>query len=342
VSLFVPVDAHISYTNVKGDSISFNFFSPFVITAAGGIEDHKNNVYGSPAPGRHGETRSGSRMDRRHIRLVGEIRKELDREEARQIFYRAFNNTLEGTLLFHNTRTRLWRNIRCELEELPIIEWSARRKCLTFEVPLVSLEPFWNGRSTVQRISENIKLWHFPMTFPQAGSNLLDNQMLFGVRNPNLSSFFDNVGNVASGFTAILRARIGTVVNPSIINETTGEQIRILHTMQPSDRIVIENYMHIKRIWLNDEDSFHLLDDEITTFFLIDVGRNHIGFRADINVINLYVEAIYTPLYTYVGGYDPAPTGLIRSPYLAMDQSTEYLVETTNGFLVHTAIEGTF
>jgi len=149
--------------------------------------------------------------------------------------------------------------------------------------------------------------------------------MVFGIRHATLETRFENMGNVESGFTAEIHARHGTVVNPSIMDMETGNQIRLYYTMARGDRFVVENYQHIRRITLNGENALHLLDQEATAFFLIQVGRNRIGYRADENVSNMEVRVRYTPEYTFVGGYEPG--AMRRSPYIAENVRTANIIE---------------
>ena len=324
--LYVTPHVTLTYQNSAGRSMSFNFNSPFVITARGGGESHTNNVYGVPAPGRHGETGTGMRMDRRHIRLVGEVRNNfgLTREAAREILHNTFNPTLQGVFTSSNRQTNVTRSISCVLEELPTVEWNESKRCLVFEIMLVALDPFWRGVPLTVTIAQTVKRWSYPMSIPQRGSKLPDT-MVFGIHQATLETRFQNMGNVESGFTAEFRARHGTVKNPSIRDEETGNQIKLDYTMARGDVLIIENYLHLKSVRLNGENALHLLNPPKTKFFMIQVGTNRIGYRADENVSNLEVRVRYTPEYTFVGGYDPQ--SMRQSPYLAENRNLANLVE---------------
>jgi len=324
--LFVSPHVTLTYRNAADFEMSFNFFSDFVITATGGQETHINNAYGVPAPGRHGEQKTGMRMDRRHIRLVGEVRNgKIDSETARYILHNAFNPTLEGVLTSHNTSTAARRWITVAPEELPIVEWSHQKKCLIFEIVLAALDPFWKGRPLTVAIAQTIPRWSTMTYIPQRNSRL-PNTMVFGITHGVLETRFINAGNVASGFTAEFRARHGSVLNPTIQDMHTGSQIRVLHNMARGDVLTIINYLHEKRVLLNGENALHLLDTEETQFFLIQVGANRIGYLADENVSNLNVNVRYTPEYTFVGGFDPVPRRI--SPYLGESKQSGQLVES--------------
>lgn len=314
--LFVTPFVTLTYENTRGRSLQLGWETPYVITAGNGQENHANNVHGVPAPGRHGESETGSRMGTRHIRLVGEVRQGtgLSVEAMREALHMTFNPTLRGILTSENSQTGVRRWIQCTMEELPIVIAPTRGRPMTFEIMLVALDPFWKGRPLTVNIAQTLKRWSYPMSIPQRGSALPD-AMVFGIQHATLETRFMNMGNVESGFTAEIHARTGTVVNPSVVDMETGNQIRLNYTMARHDRIVIVNYLHEKRIELNGENALHLLDAEATRFFLIQVGQNRIGYFADQNISNMQVRVRYTPEYTFVGGYDPQ--SMIRSPYIA-------------------------
>lgn len=326
--LFVSRHVTLTYENERGRSIQLGYGTPFLITAGGGQEEHRNNVYGVPAPGRHGESKTDARLGRRYIGLVGEVRSNVDNEDAREEIHNAFNPTLNGTLTSLNTRTGVRRWIKCIPEELPAIRWNKR---LEFDIRLVALDPFWKGRPLTVNIAQTLPCWSYPMSIPQPNSRL-DGTMVFGLHFGTLETRFENKGNVASGFTAEIRARTGTVVNPSIRDMETGNQIRINYTMERFDKLTIVNYLHEKRVLLNNETHLpngrpvmDLLDADATRFFLINVGANRIGYLADENVSNMRVNVQYTPEYTFVGGYDTMQ--MIRSPYIAENARTAHVIE---------------
>jgi len=323
--LFVTPHVSLEYENTRGGNMKLGWGTDFIVTAGGGQESHANNVYGVPAPSRHGESATGKRMDKRHIRLTGEVRNSrMSREYAREKLHNTFNPTLSGILTSDNSQTGVRRWLACKLEELPTVEWNSRKKCLVFEIMLVAQDPFWKGRPLTVSIAQTLKRWSYPMSIPQRGSALPDT-MTFGIHHATLETRFLNAGNVESGFTVEFHARHGSVENPSVRDEETGNQIRLKYTMQRGDRLVIVNYLHEKRVELNGENALHLLDAEETKFFLIKVGTNRIGYRADENISNLEVRVRYTPEYTFVGGYDPQAMRV--SPYLAENATTRELIE---------------
>jgi len=299
--MLVTNDVTLTYTNSAGKSIQLGLNTPFVIHT-GNRDTQANNIYGVPIPNRHGERKTGSRAERKRIRLTGEIRPELDHNIAEEILNNAFNITIGGVLEFYNATTRRRFSLRCDVKEKPSMEWNAKKSAWVYEVMLESLEPFWEGESTTFSITNIRKMWRYPMSFPRKGV-VPRRAMIFGIQTSGTDISFENAGNVVSGFAATLTARTGTVVNPAVVDLTTGHKIRLLYTMQPNDVIVMDIQPNRRTITINGENAFHLLDDEGSYFFLINVGANNIGYTADENISNMYVRIRYTPLSTFSGGH---------------------------------------
>ena len=298
--MIVTPDVTLTYTNTARKSIKLGWDTPFVVHP-GNRDNQRNNVYGTPIPNRHGERMTGSRADRKHIRLTGEVRRGLNPYTAETMLNEAFNITIGGILEFFNSRTRKRFILRCNVSEKPVMEWNQSRSIWVYEVMLESLEPFWEGQSTTFSITNVRPMWRYPMTFPRKGA-VLRRAMLFAKQTSGTHLVFENEGNVVSGFTAILTVRSGTVTNPSIIDLTTGNRIRLLYTMQPQDEIILDIHPNRRAITINGVNALHLLDDVGSYFFLIAPGQNDIGYTADENITNLFVRIRYTPLSTFAGG----------------------------------------
>jgi hypothetical protein len=209
-------------------------------------------------------------------------------EAASRSLHSVFNPTLKGTLHYIDGVTK--KEISCRVEEVPEVYWS--QKQLKFDIKLVCMDPFWKGAAVVEVIAETLKGLKFPMS-------ICRNKIIFGIKAASLHSRFENAGNASGGFTATLRARYGTVVNPEIRNEVTGDRIRLNYTMQRDDVVVIVSGLQEKRVEINGVNGFIYLDAENTRFFGMSVGSNRIGYRADENVGNLFVHVRYVPGWTY-------------------------------------------
>jgi len=72
--------------------------------------------------------------------------------------------------------------------------------------------------------------------------------------------------------------------------------------MRPDDVITIISTLQERRVLINGVNGFRHLDVDVSTFFMIDVGTNVIGYFADENVSNVFMSVRYIPNYTFAIG----------------------------------------
>ena len=289
--MVVTPDIEFTYENEKKQSVTFNYFSTYIVNNAD--ETASNSVYSIKQPGVHGEFFTGMSVEKKHISLRGEIRAEMTLEAAQRILGNVFNPTIKGILRYKHLRLSDEKAIDCKLSSLPRVFW--RRRRLQFTIELVCTDPFWKGEAVTEVIAETTKKLSFPVVIPTGG-------MAFATRRATLESEFENRGNVEGGFTAHIRARTGTVTNPEIRNIVTGERLRVVYFMQPGDVITIVSTLQQRRVSINGENAFRHLDAEVSTFFSIAIGRNVIGYFADNNIGNMLVSVHYVPNFTFMAG----------------------------------------
>lgn len=286
--MLMTAKSKLIYENEVGEKLSLGPFSNYWCEKC--EETLVNQIHSQKQVATHGKFFTGMSLDERYITLTGIVRSTINIQQAMSTLQRVFNPTLKGTLFFETTALNIKRNISCRIEEMPNVYWS--NGVLQFDINLVCLDPFWKGKDIVEYIALTIKQFSFPVAIPMGG-------MSFGTRLQALESKFENAGNVESGFRAIIRATGGTVLNPEIRNEVTGEKIRILYLMKRYDEILIVNSLQEKRIEVNNVNAFKYIDAENTTFFRLAVGTNRIGYFADENISNMSVYVTYTPYYTH-------------------------------------------
>lgn len=253
-------------------------------------EDLTNQIHSQKQVATHGKFFTGMSLDERHITITGFVMHEMGMHLANDTLQSIFNPTLSGTLYFENSLLDIKRDILCRVEELPTVYWS--NKQLKFDISLVCLDPFWKGQDITELIGQTIKKFKFQVAIPRGG-------MSFGIDPENFTSEFENAGNVESGFHAIIRAAKGTVVNPELRNELTGEKIKLNYTLQQYDILTITSTLQEKRVEINGINAFKHINAEVTTFFKIAVGTNIVGYFADENISNMSVKVIYPPYYTH-------------------------------------------
>lgn len=272
------------YKNDSGESIEFSFQSHYIPLSIEETLDYE--IATSKNSNQDGATAVSGVLSSRSIALDGFFRLSLDSNTLECKLKRVFNPKLKGKLIFY--ALDYTRNIDVLLEGIPNITREGTRA--NFSIDMVAHFPFWTEKEKVEYIAILMPKLHFPLSIPK------DRGIVFGVRKSILETKVENVGDVESGFRVIFRAK-GMVKNPYIIDTITGKKIRINYTMKKDDMIEVINQPNLKRIYINEINSFQNLDRINTEFFNLKAGENIIGYQADENLMNLDVILYYSPLF---------------------------------------------
>lgn len=271
------------YQNSNGEKIEISWFSSY--TPLKFTEELTNELTTTKNNYQNGYNYVSDSLESREITIDGFYQLQKNNLLERNL-KRVFNPTLSGKLIFDDGTEEKYINVK--LESLPSIDND--KGIGKFSINFVAHDPFWR----VQEKTEYIALLQPMLSFPLAISKT--SGMLFGIKKSILETEIENVGDVESGFRVRFIAK-GEVVNPAIINSYTGEKIKINITMKKGDIIEVINEPTRKLVYFNGAKRFNILDRLNTNFFTLDVGKNLIGYQADVNVVNLDVVLYYSPLY---------------------------------------------
>lgn len=271
------------YQNSNQEKIEISFFSAYLPTEFSEELDNeqttsKNNL-------QDGENFISNSLEPRSINITGVFQLEHSNRLEQQL-KRVFNPKLPGKLIFSDIDREKYIQVR--VDGLPDIVRGKRMA--TFDINLTAYDPFWREQERTEYIALLTAKMHFPLAIPK------NKGFVWGVRRSMLETEVDNIGDVASGFRVMFKAK-GTVLNPAVKNSYTGEQIKILYVMEKGDRIEVVNEPNKKQIYINGNKDFSTLDRLATSFFTLAPGKNLLGYAADENVSNLDVIVYYSPMY---------------------------------------------
>lgn len=272
------------YTNANGESVELSFFSVYTVTKYTDY-DLENEMTTTKTNLQDGETVTGSALSPRSISVEGYYKLTESNQLERQL-KRVMNPKLPGTLVYRDTEVE--RYIDVMLEAVPEIQRKPGRA--EFSLDFIAHNPYWREWEKTEYIALLTPELRFPFIVPQRKG------VIFGKRKPFLETEVVNVGDAETGFRVVFKAK-GPVKNPSVIHKETGEQIKILVNMERGDTVEVKNHPYDKQIYLNGDKAFRLLDRRNSQFFTLHVGRNLIGYQADLNTVNLDVIIYYYPLY---------------------------------------------
>lgn len=271
------------YQNSNGEKIEISWFSPY--TPLDYTEELANEITTTKNNYQNGYNYVSDSLESREITIDGFYQLQKNNFLERNL-KRVFNPTLPGKLIFYNGTEEKYINVK--LESLPSLDND--KGIGKFSINLVAHDPFWRTKERTEYIALLKPLLSFPLVINQ------NTGMMFGIKESALETEIQNIGDVASGFIVVFKAK-GEVVNPSVVNGYTGEKIKLNVTMQKGDVIEVVNEPTKKLIYLNGVKRFNILDRLNTNFFTLAVGKNLLGYQSDTNVVNLDVMLYYSPLY---------------------------------------------
>ena len=276
----------LTYLNEKGQSVEFSVWSPFFCSEITGIDGIKNNIYTSKGAGQDGVTVTGDSLDIRDIAVQGTVRG--DTEKNRLILLAIVNPKLKAKLIYVNAGVEKY--IDCKVEKAPTITKEAFPK---FLVSFFCPNPYWQDTTEAKaEIASWIGGFSFPLELVTGGIEM-------GTRSPSLIVNVNNKGDVECGMTVQFTAE-ATLTNPSILNVTTGEYIKILKTMVAGEVLTVTTHFGNKKVTsaLNGvtTNAFNFIDLG-STFMQLNVGDNLLKYDASTNVANLTVVIYYVPAY---------------------------------------------
>lgn len=272
------------YKNSNNESLEISYFSPY--TPLEFSEDLDSELTSVKNNLQDGETLVSESLDVRSISIDGFFQLSSSHNLLERRLRKVFNPKLPGTLTFQALDFE--RSIEVIPESLPEIKKDGRRGI--FSIELVAHNPFWREKEKTEYLTLLRPALSFPLVIPQGQG------VAFGIKTSIMQTAIENVGDAESGFRVVFKAR-GTVENPGIINALTGERIKVLYTMAKDDVIEVVNLPSKKQVLINGVKAFRYLDRLNSVFFNLAVGKNLLGYQADVNTINLDVIVYYSPLY---------------------------------------------
>lgn len=275
-------------TNKRGDSISFT--NPLKLVRVDGLSGLAAENYYSEST-KDGSTRIGTKLSNRDIEIEFQLRKmenfnESIIEDHKNRIYKVFNPKLNPIRLDITTKTGKQYYLHANVDTVPAFahENPAYIGCLI----QFSCDDPYIYEADEQKV--DIALWvgafEFPLEIPA------DTGIEMGYRSESLIVNVPNNGQAESGMIIRFKA-LGTVVNPSLINVNTYEELKLNITLQGGDLLEISTYQGNKYIELTRSgvkyDAFNSLVLS-STFLQLDVGDNLFRYDAEQYLDNLEVD----------------------------------------------------
>lgn len=243
----------------------------FFLVSLDGVYEIKNNVKTAQNATTDGSSYEGEALEERYITITAQMRRNY--QANRDHLSRVFKTGAEGT--FYHTEDGRTRKIAYRVENLQVGEKGILRE---ITISLKCPDPYFkDNEATHIEMASWESGFEFELEIPESG-------MEFGTRSKETIKVVDNDSTTAIGIQMTIIAE-DVVVNPSIMNVTTGETLKLLCTMQPDDEIVITTQqgnidvmLHRGGEWI---DYNYTVDEENEGYVQLETGRNYINYTAD-------------------------------------------------------------
>lgn len=264
----------IKCVNSNGQSAEFTYnhdSTEFFLVSLDGMYEVKNTVNTSRNATTDGETYSGEALEKRNIVITANIIRNY--RKNRDYLSRVFKIHSEGTL-YHEEQGEI-RKINYYVESVNIEEKGIIRAAV---ISLICPNPYFRSdEQTYIEMAGWENCFEFALEISEEG-------MEFAFREKETIKIVDNDSTTSIGIKMTIKAE-DTVKNPLIMNLTTGENLKLLCTMEANDRIIITTEQGNIDVILvkggKEYDYNYTVDEENEGYIQLETGRNHINYTAE-------------------------------------------------------------
>lgn len=282
----MQVSENIEFTNAVG--VTYRFGG---LVSVEGLGDVEADIQQQSAPYQDGSAFLDAILSPRYVSVEFILKgaNYADVRNQRSIIGKALNPKLGlGTLRYISGGVT--REIEAIAESVPFFPDGAnrgerwQRGTLTFICP----NPYWKSLGETEEPTFE-PLFQFPF----------EGEFQMGMQRDR--RIIDNDGDAP---TPIHVEFHGPALNPKIINNTTGEFIKVNQLLNENERMIIDTTDGVKSVYFvdsigNSRNVFNWIDLN-STFFKLVVGENDVEYTADSDVQGAVVSITYNKLYTAV------------------------------------------
>lgn len=280
----------VKFINANDESIEFSISKPFLLKEIGGLSDLTAEHITYKGVNQDGEMYKSSTLKIREIPikflLIANSNNEL--LNIREKVNRVFNPKLgEGKLIY--SYANIERQIKCTPDGTPVMPMIGNKKYCEGEITLLAYNPYLKDLiEEGEIISTWIGGWKFKFKLP----------FKFKQKGEPKKNIYNN-GHIETPIEIIFK---GPAVNPSVINNRTGEFIKVERTLTSDDTLFITTEFGNKKVEIERngvrDNAFNYIDLD-STFFQLQVGDNMIEYTTENNLDPQSVEIRY--MNRYVG-----------------------------------------
>ncbi|WP_342505861.1 phage tail domain-containing protein [Sporosarcina sp. FSL K6-2383] len=279
----------LQFENSRGQKIEL-YDRPFRLSTVEGLGDVGADIQMQKAPYQDGSTLIDTTLESRQMTIELKIhgKDAADTESKRRLFASIFNPKLGiGTLKY--IRDNEVKIINAVAESVPFFPDGQTNRKDTFQKALLYLicpSPHWRSPSITEEPAFEPR-FRFPTRGPFIMGIQRDRRVII------------NDGDAPAPVQVEF---FGPALNPKIINQTTGEYIKINQELLEDERMIIDT----------TDSTVYFIDpagtkrnvfpwiDLSSTFFYLQIGENDIEYTADSDIQGTIVNISYSKLYTAI------------------------------------------
>ena len=272
----------LRYTNDYGDSLYFSYTS--ALQPIGFADTMDVNFYTSKNALEDGESVEGKDLEPRSLIVTAEFKVGNQYKELERRIRKTFNPKIGGVLALTDGNDT--KEIYVQVDGIP--EFKYKRTVGTVVINLIAYGSYWQKAKVTEQLAYLTPGLMFPQYFTGG--------MIFGKKTSQLVSVIKNIGDADCGSLINLKATGGSIRNPFVRSNKTGQAIKFSVAMEKNDVLTIDYMAAQPVIYRNGVKNFGILDAVESEFFKLLVGDNELEYGAEVNAANLTVSLSYKPL----------------------------------------------
>ena len=223
--------------NSYGYKLEFAYSFPFFLHEYSGIHNYDGNIATIKSAFGVGVSYIGTSVNSRNINLTIAFRDDQNAQTRKNQIYNVFPLKDYGTLYYYEGDIE--RKINYYVEKLNLV----RDTNINYAtVSLICPSPyFMDSEETIATLNNWDKLFKFKLEIPEGTG------IEFGRKNESTSIEIENNSHINYGLTIVFMAN-GEVVNPSLKNLNTNEEMKLNYTLELGEQIVVTTYNNEKLI----------------------------------------------------------------------------------------------
>ncbi|QOV10941.1 phage distal tail protein [Viridibacillus arvi] len=283
----------ITFTNSRGETVKFGG-PPFYLQSVTGLGDVTAQIQKQKSPFQDGSTFLDALLDEREVEITFLIVADLEQNygdvsKARARIAQICNPKLgPGILKYENDY--VVRIIDAIASHVPIYgDNGERTKTLQKStISFIAHDPYWKSLKVDEEPAFK-PLFQFPFSGPFQMGIQRDERI---------------IENDGDSETPIFVEFFGPAKNPQIINETTGQFVKVNQNLLEGERMIIDTSEDNKSVFFVNElgesrNVFHWIDLG-STFFKLVIGENKIKYSADSDIQGAILNISYNKRYNAV------------------------------------------